>query len=58
MSAANACKILYLKNATIECLKFTGKDAGNKLERDVLRKIQDQIEFSYFKADSRMYYHM
>ena len=33
VSAANACKILiYLRNAAIEYLKFTGKDAGNKLE--------------------------
>ena len=58
VSAANACKILYLRNAAIEYLKFTGKDAGNKLERDVLRKLQDPIELSYLKADSLMYYHI
>ena len=58
VSAVNACKILYLRNAAIEYLKFTGKDAGNKLERDVLRKLQDPIELSYLKADSLMYYHI
>ena len=39
-------------------MKFTGKDAGNKLERDVLRKLQDPIELSYLKADSLIYYHI
>lgn len=58
VSAANACKILYLRNAAIEYLKFTGKDAGNKLERDVLCKLQDAVELSYLKADSLMYYHI
>ena len=56
MSAANGCKILYLRNAAIEYLKFTGKNAGNKLERDVLHKLQDPVELSYLKADSLMYY--
>ena len=37
-------------------LKFAGKDAGNKLERDVMRKLQDPIELSYLKADSLMFY--
>ena len=58
MSAANACKVLYLRNATTEYLKFTGKDAGNKLERDVLLKLQDAVELSHLKADSLMYYHI
>ena len=38
VSASNACKILYLRHAAIEFLKFTGKDAGNKLERELLLK--------------------
>lgn len=60
VSAANACKILYLRNAAIEYLKFTGKDAENKLERDVMCKLQDPIKLAYLKADSLMYivYHI
>ena len=41
VSAANTCKILFLKDTAIEFLKFTGKDTGNKLERDVFAKLQD-----------------
>ena len=58
VSAANACKVLYLRNAAIEYLKFTGKDAGNKLERDIYQKLQDPVELSHLKADSLMYYHI
>ena len=58
VSAANACKVLYLRTAAIEYLKFTGKDAGNKLERDVLLKLQHSVELSHLKADSLMYYHI
>ena len=38
-------------------MRFTGKVAGNKLELDVLVKLQDPIELSHLKADSLMYYH-
>ena len=58
VSAANGCKILFLKNAAIEFLKFTGKDCGNKLERDVFAKLHDSIELDHLKADSLMYYHI
>ena len=58
VSAANGCKILFLKDAAIEFLKFTGKDTGNKLERDVFAKLQDPDELSQLKADSLMYYHI
>lgn len=59
VSAANAVKILFLKDAAMEFLKFTGKDtAGNKLEQEVFRKLQDSEELTYLKADSLMYYHI
>ena len=59
VSAANAVKILFLKDATIEFLKFTGKDtAGNKLECDVFAKLHDSAELAHLKADSLMYYHV
>ena len=58
VAAANGCKILFLKDAAVEFLKFTGKDCGNKLERDVFTKLQDSIELAHLKADSLMYYHV
>lgn len=58
VTATNACKIVFLKDAAIEFLKFTGRNSGNKLERDVFSKLQDSIELAHLKADSLMYYHV
>ena len=58
VSAANGCKILFLQDAAIEYLKFTGKDSGNRLERDVFIKLQDPVELAHLKADSLMYHHV
>ena len=58
VTATNACKIVFLKDAAIDFLKFTGKDSGNRLERDVFTKLQDPIELAHLKADSLMYYHV
>ena len=45
VTAANAAKIVYLKKAELEFLKYTGKDNGNKLEREVYRKLEESSEF-------------
>ena len=58
VSTTNGCKILFLKDAAIEFLKFSGKDCGNRLECDVYTKLQDSIELAHLKADSLMYYHV
>ena len=59
VSAANACKILLLRQAAIEFLKFTRKHvSGNKLERDVYEKLQDPAEISQLIADGIMHYHI
>ena len=58
VTAANACKINFLRDAAVEFLKFTGRDAGNKLEQNVFLKLQDPIELAHLKADSLMYYHV
>ena len=59
VSAANAAKILFVKDAAIEFLKFTGKyKKGNKLERNVFAKLNDSVELAHLKADSLMYYHV
>ena len=39
-------------------MKFTGKDCGNRLERDVFTKLQEPIELACLKADALMYYHI
>ena len=44
VSAANACKIVFLKEAAVHYLQYTGKDTGNKLERDVYVKLLDPTE--------------
>ena len=59
ITAANACKIVFLKDAAIKFLKFTGKDSGDRLDRDVYyTKLQNPIELAHLKADSLMYYHV
>jgi len=35
VTTANAANIMFLKEAAVHFLKYTGKDTGNKLERDV-----------------------
>ena len=57
VTASNACKVLFLKGATIAFLTFTGKNFENKLERDVFTKLQDAVELAHLMADSLMYYH-
>ena len=39
-------------------LQFTGKDAGNKLERDLHAKLLDEAEITRLIADGLMYYHV
>ncbi len=56
VSAANATKILFLVNAAIEYLQYTGKDEGNKLECTVFKKLNDIELLATLKADSLMYY--
>ena len=59
VTSDNATKILFLKDAAIAFLKFTGKDrTGNKLEQDVFSKLHDSNELDHLKADSLMYYHV
>ena len=51
VTAANTCKIKFLRDAAVEFLKFTGRDAENKLEQNVFLKLQDPIELAHLKAD-------
>lgn len=58
VTAANASKIIFLKEAAVHFLTYTGKDTGNKLERDVYAKLQEPMEIVELIADSLMYYHV
>ena len=50
MTAANAAKAIFLRDAAIEFLDFTGKN--NKLESDVYDKLHDLNELSHLKGDA------
>ena len=50
VSVANGCKIIFLKDAAVEFLIFTGKDLGNRLEHDVFTKLQDSVELAHLKS--------
>ena len=39
-------------------MKFTGKESGNKLERDLFAKLHDSVELAHLKVDSLMYFHV
>ena len=56
VSAANATKILFLVNAAIEFLQYTGKDEGNNLEHTVFNKLCDVELLAMLKADALMFY--
>ena len=58
VTAANAGKVLYLKKAAVEFLRYTGRENGNKLEKDVSIKLQDHNELAVLKADALMFFHV
>ena len=58
VSAANAAKIVFLAEAAVCFLKYTGKDTCNKLQVDLLTKLQDQNEITQLRADGLMYFHV
>ena len=39
-------------------MRYTGKDSGNKLERDLLAKLLDKDEVAQLRIDGMMYYHV
>ena len=49
---------MFLREAAVNFLKYTGKDTGNKLERDLLVKLLNPTEIAQLKADGLMYYHV
>ena len=43
VSASNACKIIFLTQATLEFLEYTGKDKGNSLEQTLYSKLKTMM---------------
>ena len=58
VTAANAGKILFLRDAAIDFLKYSGKDKGNKLEQSVFEKLEDPEKLAHLTADSVMFHHV
>ena len=58
VTAANSGKVLFLRQAAIHFLTFTGKVKGNKLEQSVYQKLHDPRELAHLKADAIMYHHV
>ena len=50
VSAANATKSIYLKEAAVQFLIYTGKDTGNKLEKDVFAKLHNHLRNCSIKS--------
>ena len=59
VTASNASKIIFLIPAAIEFMEYTGKnESGNKLEKEVFRKLKDVQEIIQLLVDSLMYFHV
>ena len=58
VTAANASKALFLACAALEYFKFNGvsETNGNKLEKELYLKLQDQSLLASVKADALMFY--
>lgn len=50
VTAVNAGKVLFLKDAAISFLRYTGKEKGNKLEQSVFQKLQDPLELAQVES--------
>ena len=51
VTAANALKIVYLREAAIEFLEYTGKNEGTKLEKEVYLKLMNDVQVLFARAD-------
>ena len=58
VTAANSGKVLFLRQAAIDFLSFTGKITGNKLEQSVNEKLHDLARLTYLKADAILFHHV
>ena len=52
VTASNAGKVLFLREAALDFLQYTGKNNGNKLEREVFKKLEDPNKLEHLKVDA------
>ena len=58
VTAANAGKVFFLREAAISFLKYIEKGKGNKLEQSVFEKLQDSDEIAHLQADAIMFHNV
>lgn len=58
VTASNATEIVFLTEAAVHFLQYTGRDSGNKLEREVYAKLLDPKCITQLKADGLMFHHV
>lgn len=59
VTAANASKVLFLKDAAVSFLRYTFRHVkGNKLEEDLFAKLNSPAELIHLKLDGLMFYHI
>ncbi len=49
---------MFLSEAAVRFLRYTGGDKGNRLEIELYRKLLDVNELTQLRADALMYYHV
>ena len=58
-TAANATKVMFLKESAVSFLKFTFRHVnGNKLEKELYKKFNDPNELVQLKLDALMFHHI
>ena len=58
VTASNASKLFFLKDAVMQFLEYSGKSDGNRLERDIYAKLKKNEELAHLKVDGLMFYHV
>ena len=58
VSASNAARIIFLAEAAVEFIRYTGEDSGNNLEVEVYAKLMNKDEMAKLRTDALMYYHV
>ena len=58
VTASNAGKILFLREAALDFFIYTGKFDGNKLEQEVFQKLHNPDLLSQLRADAIMFHHI
>jgi hypothetical protein len=59
VTAANAIKIMFLKDSAVSFLQYTFRHIkGNKLDKDLFMKLKDPTELVHLKMDALMFYHV